>query len=74
MTWRDQVRFAARFTSGDVTPMATIPRTAARRPAGPPAAPRAAAIASHKTELLAAFESRRSGSSSAGVGVTDTAV
>src|SRR5262249_26857015 len=58
----------ARFTRGDVTPMAIAPRTAARRPAGPPIVPRAAAIASHRTEWLAALESRRSGSSSGGVG------
>jgi hypothetical protein len=28
--WRDQADFTARFTSADVTPMATVPRTAAR--------------------------------------------
>ena len=33
--WRDQADFTARFTSADVTPMATVPRTAAR-PAPPP--------------------------------------
>src|SRR5689334_22919996 len=70
---RDQADFAARFTSGDVTPMATAPRTAARRPAGPPRLPSPAAITSHRTELLAASESRRSGASSEGVGVVATA-
>src|SRR5690242_10164318 len=70
---RDQADFAARFTSGDVTPMATAPRTAARRPAGPPRLPSPAAITSHRTELLAASESRRSGASSEGAGVVATA-
>jgi hypothetical protein len=31
-----QADFTARFTSADVTPMATVPRAAARRPARPP--------------------------------------
>ena len=71
--WRDQADFTARFTSADVTPMAAIPRTAARRPVLPPATPSAAATASQRPELLAALESRRSGSSSEGVGVAATA-
>ena len=71
--WRDQTDFTARFTSSDVTPMATVPRTAARRPAPPPATPSPAAAASHRPELLAALESRRSGSSRDGVGVDATA-
>jgi hypothetical protein len=49
--WRDQADFTARFTSADVTPMATVPRTAAR-PA--PATLRPVAMASQKRELLAA--------------------
>src|SRR5690242_13521523 len=70
---RDQADFAARFTSGDVTAMATVPRTAARRPAGPPRLPSPAAITKQRTELLAASESRRTGASSEGVGVVATA-
>ena len=53
--------------------MATVPRTAARRPALPPATPSPAAMANQRLELLAALESRRSGSSSEGVGVVATA-
>src|SRR6185437_10194201 len=71
--WRDQADFTARFTSADVTPMATVPRTAARRPARPPTTLSPAAVASQRPELLAALESRRSGSSSEGVGVAATA-
>lgn len=71
--WRDQADFTARFTRADVTPMATVPRTAARRPALPPTTLSPAAVASQRPELLAALESRRSGSSSEGVGVAATA-
>jgi hypothetical protein len=53
--------------------MATVPRTAARRPARPPTTLSPAAVASQRLELLAALESRRSGSSSEGVGVAATA-
>src|SRR5580700_12009967 len=70
---RDQADFTARFTSADVTPMATVPRTAARRPAWPPVTRSPVAMASQRRELLAALESRRSGSSSEGVGVAATA-
>ena len=71
--WRDQADFTARFTSADVTPMAAVPRTAAHRPAGPPVTRSPVAMASQRRELLAALESRRSGSSSDGVGVAATA-
>lgn len=63
----------ARFTSAEVAPMATVPRTAARRPAGPPAAASPAAMASQRRELFAALDRRRSGSSRDGVSVAATA-
>ena len=53
--------------------MAMVPRAAARRPVRPPATASEAAIASQRRELLAALESRRSGSSRDGVGVAATA-
>ena len=53
--------------------MASVPRTAARRPARPPVTASPAAMASQSRELLAALESRRSGSSRDGVGVAATA-
>ena len=70
---RAQMDLTARFTSADVVPMASVPRSAARRPAPPPARASAAAIANQRPELLAALESRRSGSSRDGVGVSATA-
>ena len=57
-----------RFTTAEVTPIDSTPRTAARRPADPPVMARAAAMASQSRELSAARERRRIGSSSAGVG------
>ncbi len=53
--------------------MASVARTAARRLALPPVTARPAAMASQSRELLAALESRRSGSSRDGVGVAATA-
>jgi len=61
--------FATRLTLAEVTPIATTPSSAARRPRFPPKIARSAAIASYSCEPFAAFESRRSGSSSDGVGV-----
>src|ERR1700687_909356 len=58
---RAQMALTARFTSADVAPMASVPRSAARRPAPPPARASAAAIANQRPEVLAAVESRRSG-------------
>ena len=49
--------------------MASVPRTAARLPDGPPATASNAASDSQIRDLSAARDSRRSGSSSAGVGV-----
>src|SRR5208337_519973 len=66
---RDQTDLTPRFTSAEVGPMASVPLAAACRPERPPATAIPAAMASHRRELLAALESRRSGSSSAGVGV-----
>src|SRR5208282_3999617 len=70
---RDQTDLTPRFTSAEVTPMASVPRAAALRPERPPATAIPAAMASHRRELLAALESRRSGSSRNGVGVAATA-
>src|SRR2546430_2584923 len=70
---RAQMDLPARFTSADVAPMASVPRSAARRPAPPPARASAAAMANQRPELLAALESRRSGSSRDGVGAAATA-
>jgi hypothetical protein len=61
--------FIGRFTAADVTPIATTPVTATRRPVGPPSPNIAPAMPSHSFEWLARFDSRRSGSSSVGVGV-----
>src|SRR5712692_10442787 len=70
---RGQRDLTSRFTSAEVTPMASVPRAAARRPAWPPATASPAAMASQRRELLAALESRRSGSSRDGVDVDATA-
>ncbi len=53
--------------------MASVPRTAARRPGRPPTTASPAAMASQSRELLAALESRRSGTSRDGLGVDATA-
>ena len=54
--------------------MASVPRSAARRPAVPPPMASPAAMTSQSRDLSAARDSRRSGSSSAGVGVVAMAV
>ena len=57
-----------RLTVAEVTPMATTPSRAARRPRRPPASATAAAMPSHSRDLSAACESRRTGSSRVAVG------
>lgn len=66
---RNDTGLTPRLTSADVAPMASVPRSAARRPALPPPMARPAAMASQSLDLSAARDSRRSGSSRAGVGV-----
>ena len=66
---RRLANFIGRFTIAEFAAIAATPVSAARRPVLPPTAKIPAATVSHRTELLASPESRRSGSSSAGVGV-----
>ncbi len=68
--WRD---FMPRLTVAEVTPIETIPSSAARRPRPPPSRAIVAAMASHRREWSAARESRRTGPSSLAVGVRATA-
>src|SRR4029077_16198277 len=65
---RAQMDLTARFTSADGPPMASVPRSAARRPAPPPARASAAAIANQRPELLAALVRRRRGAGGGGGG------
>ena len=57
----------------ELTPMATTPSSAARRPRLPPARATAAAMPSHSFDLSAAADSRRTGPSRVPVGVRATA-
>src|SRR2546430_12961855 len=70
---RAQMDLTARFTSADVAPMASVPRSAARRPAPPPARASAAAIANQRPEVLAALEGPRSGPACGGGGAAAAA-
>src|SRR3954451_5866682 len=63
----------AALTTAEATATDATPVQAARRPAGPPAAARTAALRRLSRERSAARESRRIARSSAGVGVRATA-
>src|SRR5262249_57515786 len=65
---RGQRDLTPRLTKADVAPMDSTPRTAARRPVGPPRTARAAAMASQSLDLSAARDRCRNATSSAGVG------
>jgi len=62
------------FTTAEVTPTDSIPRAAARLPAGPPKTASPAAMPSQRRELSASKDSRRRGPSSWGVGVAAIAL
>ncbi len=64
---RADTDFTPRLTTAEVTPIASTPLAAARRPAGPVSAI-PAAIPSHSLEWFAALDSRRMARSSAGAG------
>src|SRR5258708_24049761 len=69
---RPESDLTPRFTIADVTPMATTPRVAERRPAGPVNAS-AASIPAQSRDRSADLESRRMARSSAGAGTLATA-
>jgi len=62
-----------RFTVAEVTPIATTPSSAARRPRSPPKRAIPAAMTSQRPDRFAAVERRRNAPSSRGVGVSATA-
>ena len=64
---RRRASFMGWFTTSDVTPMDATPTIAANRPREPPNTARAAAVANHGLEWLAASDIVRSGRSSTGV-------
>ena len=70
---REASDFTPRLTNAEDTPTAATPAAAARLPRRPPNSASAAAMATQMAERVAAFERRRSGSSSAGDSVEATA-